>query len=115
MVIAHQLFLLLALHGLIDYSLQTSWLAEAKNRHRNPDCKLGMPWQLAMLSHCLQHGLGVFIAMNSLPLALLETVVHYAIDCIKCENGIGPWTDQGLHLLCKIIWVLVPLALLRVA
>ena len=37
-------------------------------------------------------------------LALIEAVVHWFIDLGKCEKLYNIHVDQGLHMICKVIW-----------
>jgi len=44
----------------------------------------------------------VFVITGSALLALIEVILHSAIDYAKCERWIGFHQDQALHVLCKI-------------
>jgi hypothetical protein len=98
------LFLLYAVHALLDFPLQGDFLAKAKNRHSPmPD----IPWELAMFSHCLIQALGVFLITQSLALAGTELCLHFLIDCAKNEGKTSFFTDQMLHYLCKSMYVIL--------
>lgn len=105
------LFLLLAGHGLVDYTFQTDYVALGKNRHAIPpgyDRKLHGPlqvvWPYVLTAHALEHGLAVMLITGSLGLALAETAAHWVIDFGKCEKWYGIHLDQWLHIACKIAW-----------
>lgn len=105
------LFLLLCGHGIVDYSLQTDYVARGKNRHAIPpgyDPVLHGPiqivWPYVLTAHALEHGLAVFLVTNSLALGLAETAAHWIIDFGKCEKWYGIHVDQWLHISCKLIW-----------
>ena len=107
------LFLLLASHALVDFTFQTEWIAKNKNRHAGGkpsgyDPALHGPlqtvWPYVLSAHAFQHGLGVYLATNSLGLGLAETAAHWAIDFGKCERWYGIHTDQWLHIGCKVLW-----------
>ena len=107
------LFALLAGHALVDFSLQTEWMARAKSRHAGPpaayDPKLHGPvqaiWPYVLSAHALQHGLAVYLVTGQLVLGLAETVAHALIDFAKCERLYGIHTDQALHVACKVLWI----------
>lgn len=105
------LFLLLAGHGIVDYSLQTDYVARGKNRHAIPpgyDPKLHGPiqrvWPYVLTAHALEHGLAVFLVTGRLDLALAETAAHWVIDFGKCEKWYGIHVDQWMHIACKVLW-----------
>ncbi len=60
-----------------------------------------------MSAHCLIHAGFVWLITGSALLGLIEFVVHFIIDVIKCENRTSFQTDQWLHLLSKAIYVIV--------
>ncbi len=98
------LFLMLAGHALCDYPLQGQFLAEGKNRHT----ELGkIYWFHALTAHALIHGGMITIITGRLDLGIAETIIHWLTDWLKCENMISLNTDQAIHVLCKIIWVLI--------
>jgi hypothetical protein len=98
------LFLLLASHALGDFALQSGFLAAAKNRHT----EIGREyWVAALPAHALIHGILVFAVTGSVALGLAETVAHGIIDWCKNEGWFGIRVDQGLHALCKILWLVL--------
>lgn len=98
------LFWLLVGHAVADYPLQGDFLSKAKN-HRAPIP--GIDWWIALLNHAVIHGGAVALITGSLVLGLIETVVHCAIDWLKCDGRTSFRTDQALHVVCKIVWVVV--------
>jgi len=105
-------FLFLAGHALADYALQTEWIATNKNRHvrkgLSPEAQKQMQiiWPHLLTAHSLHHGLIVYLVSQSITLGVAETVAHWLIDFGKCEKWYGFHTDQALHVVCKILWVL---------
>lgn len=104
-------FLLLVGHALADQPLQPAWLSAAKRRWSTEGRK-GV-WVMALGGHGLIHGGFVALLTGSWVLGAAETVAHALIDFAKCERKIGMWTDQTLHVLCKVVWVVIALDLLR--
>lgn len=106
------LFLLIAAHGLVDFTFQTEWIAREKNRHAGPPSRydpalhgpLQTVWPYVMTAHALQHGLAVCLITGSLGLGLAETAAHWAIDFGKCEKMYGIHADQAMHMACKVVW-----------
>ncbi len=93
---------LLAGHALCDFSLQTDFMAKAKNRHTE---SLVLMWPYALCSHAAIHGLVVTIATGSQALGIAETIAHAAVDFGKNEGWFGFHFDQALHVFCKAAWV----------
>ncbi len=60
------------------------------------------PWYYWLAAHALVHGGVVFVVTGSAVLALVEVILHSAIDYAKCERWIGFHQDQALHVLCKV-------------
>lgn len=107
-------FWLVVGHAVADFSLQGEVMAKFKNRHNRPDHippgqKLTPCWPYWSGAHALEHGACVALATGSVVLGLCETLSHWIIDFGKCENWYGPHVDQGLHLVCKLTWVLIVL------
>lgn len=96
------LALLIVGHALCDYPLQGDFLSRAKN-HTAP--LSGVPWWQALGAHAVIHGGMVGLLTGSLWLGIAETVVHFAIDRGKCAGRYGYNVDQGLHIVCKLVWV----------
>jgi hypothetical protein len=134
---AAELFALLVFgHFLADYPLQGEFIALGKNR----TCPLpGTPWYQILLAHAFMHGGLVAAAIVlagisghpalfalAFPLAIAETIVHFAIDDWKCRREArlrkiyegqcdvllckriaGYDIDQALHFACKAAWTVV--------
>lgn len=97
------MFLLLAYHYVADFSLQGDWMA----RNKMPGRGAFPYWFHVMLAHCMIQALGVYLATNSVGLALGELAAHLVIDYSKCRNWIDFNVDQLLHILCKIAWFVI--------
>lgn len=100
----HMFFLLMFGHALADYPLQGDFLAKAKDPF-SPF--VGVPWWQAMGAHAMIHAGFVLIITGSVWLALGEFCAHFWIDFGKCAKAIDFNTDQLMHVMCKIIWVLL--------
>lgn len=98
------LFALIAGHALADYPLQGDFLAKGKNRAAPIP---GMPWWQLLGAHAVIHGGMVAAITGSLWLGLAEMAAHALIDDAKCTGKIGFNTDQALHLVCKLLWVII--------
>lgn len=97
-------FVLMIGHAIADYALQNDFMATAKNH----TTKLGeVYWKWVLPSHGLIHAGFVYYITGSFVLGLLEFLAHTTIDWLKCEGKIGFNTDQWLHVLCKVIWVIM--------
>lgn len=106
-------WLLLCLHALADYALQSDSMARGKNRNIKPDPKSIPPgqapvdvWPYWLASHALIHGLAVSVVVGN-ALGLAEFVSHLAIDWCKCNNRTTIHQDQALHIACKVVWVAI--------
>ena len=78
------LFWLLVAHAVCDFSLQSDFLARAKN-HRAP--VLGVPFYQALGAHALIHAGGVFLVTGLPALAAAELIAHAAIDYAKADGA----------------------------
>lgn len=95
------LLMLFVGHAVADYALQSDFIAQAKNRHT----QLGaMFWKHVLPAHSLIHGGFVAIITGYWWLGLLETIIHFVTDYLKCENKISLNTDQFVHYGCKVVW-----------
>lgn len=95
-------FLLLAAHALCDFSLQNDFIARFKNRHTEAPVTM---WPYVLAAHSLMHGGAVALITDSLLLGCAEALAHAGIDFAKTEGRISFHADQGLHALCKLMWV----------
>lgn len=108
------LFFALAIgHAFADFAWQSEFMAVNKNRHLVPkDTDDGRPssmWLHVLTAHCLVHAGVVWMILGSLKsawlVALIEFVLHWFIDLVKCDGKTSFNTDQGLHYLCKAAYI----------
>ncbi len=104
MTAIEMLGLMIGAHALADYPLQGDFLARAKNRKSPID---GVPWYQALAAHAAIHALFVGVITGSIYLAAAEFVAHCVIDDFKCQGRISFNSDQALHIICKVVWVLI--------
>jgi hypothetical protein len=97
------LFLLLCGHALADGPLQTPDIAAGKRS------AVGLERAGWLLGHGLLHGGAVALVTGSALLGLAETLAHAGIDAMRSREHIPSWFDQGLHLLCKVLWTVIVL------
>lgn len=103
------MFLFLVGHALCDYALQSEAMGAAKNRRKNLPAEHGPefpPWYYWLSAHSLIHGGAVYLVTSSWVLGALESVLHAIIDHLKCKGRISIHQDQGLHVACKLVYVL---------
>jgi len=93
------LLYLIAAHAICDFPLQGRNLSRPKNR-LEPD----FVWWLAMFYHAVIHGAAVGLITGSLGLGLAEIAMHAATDFSKGRRWIGFYTDQAIHVACKVLW-----------
>jgi hypothetical protein len=107
------LFGLMIGHAICDFALQGEFLSRAKNRHGDLDRFFDHNkapkwlWLHALGAHSLIHAAPVWLLTGSVGLAALEMVLHWVIDFAKCEGWTRFGTDQLLHLLCKVFYVVL--------
>ncbi len=109
-----QLLLLFAMgHALADYPLQGGFLATFKNRNvkamppgfdRHRDRYL---WVHCLTAHALVHSAMVLLITGLFWLAVVELVLHWVIDAMRCEKHLSFSGDQFLHLGCKVIYMIL--------
>lgn len=97
------MFLLIAGHAIADYPLQSEFMAIGKGSREKPHN--GVPWYYCLGSHCLVHGLVVYLITSSAVLGAVETVLHWFIDDAKCRKWTNIHIDQLLHIACKAVYV----------
>jgi hypothetical protein len=102
MIPFQNLFYMIAGHFVVDYNLQTDTTALQKNRNTNNGLSIVVPFYYWLLSHSFMHGIMVALATGSYELGILETVLHYIIDDMKCRKWFGIHMDQFLHVACKL-------------
>lgn len=101
-------FMLLFVHFLADFPLQGDFLAKAKDPRNNPF----EIWFIALFAHSMIHAGFVFLLTESLGLALLMFVTHYAIDMFKCKGKMGEGSmafaiDQSYHMFVILVIAII--------
>jgi hypothetical protein len=97
-------------HALADYPLQGAFLASGKNRNGDSSVFFSgsmVPkgfWIHALTAHSLIQAGAVWLITGSAALGLVEFIVHWIIDFIRCDDMISFTTDQILHFLCKVVY-----------
>ena len=101
------LFALIIAHVLFDYPLQGDFLAKYKNRHSEggETTTTGL-WIHCLTAHSLMHAGAVWAITGSFIIGLIELVLHWIIDFVKGEGITNIHTDQALHILCRIGYVI---------
>lgn len=94
----------LVAHALCDFPLQGAYLSKQKIRKQAGSFA---EWLVALSAHCVIHAGAVWLVSGSLLLGAVELVLHSLIDTGKGEGKFGILTDQILHLLCKLGYVVV--------
>jgi len=103
-------FLLLFAHGIADFALQSDMMARGKNRHvfdkskAPPGQKPCNCWFWWMLAHSLANGGLYYLFTSNILIGLIESIVHFIVDCVKCENITNPHQDQAIHIACIILY-----------
>lgn len=100
-------------HALADFPLQGEFLAHGKNRHLTPPILASgneppkSIWLYCLTAHCLIHAGFVWLITGSALLAFIELVVHWIIDALKSEGKFDFGTDQWLHVITKVVYVVL--------
>ena len=101
-------FALLIAHALFDYPLQGDFLSRNKNRHYKDDNNnVKWLWIHCLTSHSILHAGSVWLITGSFIIGIMEFVLHWIIDFLKCEGITNFHTDQFLHVLCRILYVII--------
>tara|TARA_B100002019_G_C21183625_1_gene555003 strand:+ start:171 stop:560 length:390 start_codon:yes stop_codon:yes gene_type:complete len=101
-------FALLIAHALFDYPLQGDFLSKNKNRHfKDETLKIKGLWIHCLTSHSILHAGAVWLITGSFLIGIIEFTLHWAIDFLKCEGITSFHTDQFLHILCRILYVII--------
>ena len=90
------------MHALADFSLQSDYMARGKRRDQAANTE---EWVIALTAHSLVHAGGVWLISGSVLLGAVELGLHWLIDLGKGEGKYGVSADQGLHLACKLGYV----------
>ena len=101
-------FALLIAHALFDYPLQGDFLSRNKNRHYKDEINnvKGL-WIHCLTSHSILHAGSIWLITGSFIIGIMEFVLHWIIDFLKCEGITNFHTDQFLHVLCRILYVII--------
>lgn len=91
-------------HALADFPFQGDYLARTKRRNQ---ASTSSEWLISLTAHSLVHAGGVWIVSGSALLGATELCLHWLIDLGKGEGKFGYTADQGLHLACKLVYVIV--------
>lgn len=106
-------FALLIGHAVADFALQGEFLSTVKNRNAELSRFFGggpTPrgvWMCALGAHSLIHAGAVWIVTGSVILGFVEFLLHAFIDFAKSERWTTFLTDQALHVVCKVIFVVI--------
>ena len=101
-------FALLIAHALFDYPLQGDFLSRNKNRHyKDENNNVKGLWIHCLTSHSILHAGSVWLITGSFTIGIMEFVLHWIIDFLKCEGITNFHTDQFLHVLCRILYVII--------
>ena len=95
-------------HCLADFPLQGEYLALFKNRHHleeDTQTKHEIVWPYVLSAHALIHMGAVWIITGSFILGFMEFVLHWLIDFAKCEGWTNYHIDQAMHVICKIAYI----------
>jgi hypothetical protein len=95
-------------HFVADYPLQGDFLSKAKNRTAPIP---GVPWWQALGAHAVIHGGFVALITGIWWLFIAEAAIHAITDDLKCRGKISFNTDQVIHLICKLVWLALALAI----
>lgn len=90
------LFLLVLVHFVADWPLQSDFIAKAKSPWR-PEGAGGL-WFWALTAHASTHALGTYLVTRRVDCALFVLGTHWIVDLMKCRGAIGIHVDQILHL-----------------
>ena len=100
-------FTLMVLHALGDFALQSEAMAKGKNRHIKttppPGQKYKPCWYWWLSAHALIEGGLIYLIFGNVVIGLVEVIVHFSLDFIKCDNVTTPNQDQAFHILFRVI------------
>ena len=105
----NDLFWLVALHFIVDFQLQSDFVAANKV----PGNYVGWPWVLT--AHAAAHGAAVAWVLNPV-FGLAEFICHWGLDYAKSKGVLGHGSvgiviDQTLHIALKFLWLGMSLAI----
>lgn len=85
-------------HSLCDAALQSPFMSQHKRRGSGPI------WYGWLYAHGMIHGGAVYLITGSVWAGIAESILHMVIDFFRCEGKLNNIEDQGLHVLCKVVW-----------
>lgn len=97
-------FILVFVHLLMDYPLQSDFVAKGKNHLKPFD---GVNPYLLLASHSFMQAMGVYLVTLNPFFAFIEFVIHGYIDYLKSDMQISFTTDQMLHIGLKVIFAIL--------
>ena len=104
------LFWLVIGHAFCDYTFQTDAMAKGKNRHNKMKAPTGQKyipcWPYWLSAHALIHAGAVAFITGSVIIGMIEFVVHWVTDFLKCDKHFNVHTDQFIHIACKVGYVI---------
>lgn len=92
---------LIGAHFYFDYAGQGDFMARAKNCTAPIN---GVPWAQVLTAHAAIHGAAAALITGIWWISLLEGVIHWNTDNLKCTGAISYRTDQFVHIACKYVW-----------
>lgn len=95
-------------HFLGDYAFQSDRMAVEKCAGRD----VTLSWKWWLCAHAAIHGFLVAVITGLPFLGLAEWIIHSFIDVGKCRGFYRMRMDQGLHLLCKVVWSILAASIL---
>ncbi len=115
------IFILLFLHALADFVFQTEIMAKLKNRDtdikrkqkwlENPKSipipegqEYMLTWYYWLTAHALIQGGLIGFMFGNWYIAIIEFIMHWVIDFMKCKSWTHIHHDQGMHLGLRIIY-----------
>ena len=93
-----------------DYAGQGDFMSNAKNRTKGIP---GVPWQTVLASHAAIHGAAVALITGVWWLFFAEAAIHFVTDDLKCQGKMSFSDDQGVHFICKGLWLCVAVGALH--
>lgn len=101
-MVAFNLLILLAMaHFVCDFTLQSDRMALEKVPGKDET----LSWKWWITAHAGTHGLAVALLTGLPSLGALEWGAHILIDWCKPRFRFSLAVDQGLHLMCKCLWI----------
>jgi hypothetical protein len=112
--------MLMFLHAIADFALQSDVMAKGKNRNNEKIQRLHWiqelerdpkdfkkTWFYWLSAHALIQGGLILLIFGNVWIAMIEIVTHFIIDFTKCENKLTPHQDQAFHFTLRIVYTIV--------